>query len=146
MHQTQNLSLDLHLQEKLTSFVNEYGLSGLDNALDLYTKMHCKYVCRTKTSVSIIHIYDINYITVSGHQLTIHTECGTFSKYGTLTKELKLLSSYGFIRCSQNYIVALSKIKSITENTIIMMDHSKIHISRNYTSKVIMAFTMQSKK
>ncbi|MGN9056952.1 LytTR family DNA-binding domain-containing protein [Bariatricus sp. HCP28S3_A7] len=108
--------------------------------------MHCKYVCRTKTSVSIIHIYDINYITVSGHQLTIHTECGTFSKYGTLTKELKLLSSYGFIRCSQNYIVALSKIKSITENTIIMMDHSKIHISRNYTSKVIMAFTMQSKK
>ena len=25
MHQTQNLSLDLHLQEKLTSFVNEYG-------------------------------------------------------------------------------------------------------------------------
>lgn len=143
MRKTLDLSLDSHLQNKLTSFVNKYGSSSLDKALDLYIKTQHEYICRTKTSISKIHIGDISYIEITGHHLTVHTEYGIFSKYGTLANELKILSSYGFIRCSQKHIVALSKMKSIFGNSIIMMDNSEIHISRGYIPKVIMAFTMR---
>lgn len=143
MRKTPPLTLDPHLLNKLTSFVNEYGASGLDEALDTYTKMQSEYICRTKTGISKIHICDINYIEVSGHHLAVHTEHGIFSKYGTLTNELKCLSSYGFIRCSQKHIVALSKIKSVSVDSIIMTDNTEIHMSRGCIPKVITAFAMR---
>lgn len=138
-------SIDKKLQNKLSAFLAQYGASGLEQALDSYADGQQEYICRTKTSISKIHVSDIDYIMISGHHMTVHAQCGIFQKYGTLQQELKLLSSYGFIKCTQNCIVALHKIKCISQNDIILTDDTVLHMSRGYAAKVIMAFSLHKK-
>ena len=75
------------------------------------------------------------------HQITIYTQHGTYHKYGTLNNELKMLSPYGFIKCAQNRIVALSKIRTINYTDIILINGTKIHMSKRYTLTTITAFS-----
>lgn len=63
---------------------------------------------------------------IQEHQITIYTQHGNYHKYGTLNNELKSLSSYGFIKCAQNRIVSLGKIRSICFNDIILINGAKI--------------------
>ena len=128
------------LQDKLDSFITQYGELELEKALDIYMKMNQVYTCKTKTSLSRICISDINYLRIEGHHIAVHTSNGIYHKYGSLNQELEYLSSYGFFRCSQNCIVSISKISSIEQNKIILLDNTVLHISRNNLSKLIMAF------
>jgi len=75
------------------------------------------------------------------HQITIYTQYGTYHKYGTLNNELKLLSSYGFIKCAQNRIVALNKIRTINYTDITLINAMKIHMSKRYALITITAFS-----
>ena len=88
----------------LITFLQKHGETGLNDALDLYSDMYEKYICKTKTSISKISISDIYYIKINGHNMTIYTEQETFSKYGSLAQELSLLSKYGFIKCGTIYL------------------------------------------
>ena len=79
------------------------------------------------------------------HQITICTQHGTYHKYGTLNNELKSLSSYGFIKCAQNRIVSLSKIRTINYTDIILINGTKIHMSKRYALATITAFSKERK-
>ena len=105
--------IDTELNDTISSFLEQYGSSGLKQALQLYKDTQQEYICRTRTSISKLHISDIYYMEIREHQITIYTQHGTYHKYGTLNNELKLLSSYGFIKCAQNRIVSLNKIRTI---------------------------------
>ena len=94
--------IDTELQNTISTFLTQYGTSGLKHALQLYINTHQEYICRTRTSISKIYISDIYYMEIQEHQITIYTQHGTYHKYGTLNNELKSLSSYGFIKCAQN--------------------------------------------
>lgn len=139
-------SSDKNLQDTLFSFLDEYGTSGLTKALQIYRDMHQGYLCKTKQYIQRINIYDIYYLEIQKHNITIHTEQGIYTKYGTLAKELALLSSYGFVKCAQNCIVSLNKVNSIHHNSITLINNTQIHMSRSYTSKVILAFFQSRKK
>lgn len=141
MNWIQELSSNTALHDNITSFMNQYGMPGLEQALQLYRDMHQTYICKTKTSISQINIYDIYYMEINRHNIDVHTEHGIYHKYGSLTNELKILSPYGFIRCAQNRIVSLNKIRNIHGNTITLINGIQIHMTRNYASSVIIAFS-----
>ena len=105
--------IDIKLQDTISTFLTQYGSSGLNQALQLYKNTQQEYICRTRTSISKINISDIYYMEIQEHQITIYTQHGTYHKYGTLNNELKSLSPYGFIKCAQNRIVSLNKIRTI---------------------------------
>jgi len=133
--------IDTELQNTISNFLAQYGSSGLNQALKLYKDTQQEYMCRTRTSISKIHISDIYYMEIREHQITIYTQHGTYHKYGTLNNELKSLSSYGFIKCAQNRIVSLGKIRSICLNDIILINGTKIHMSKKYAISIISEFS-----
>lgn len=137
--------IDTELNETISNFLVQYGTSGLKQALQLYKSTQQEYICRTRTSISKLHISDIYYMEIREHQITIYTHHGTYHKYGTLNNELKLLSSYGFIKCAQNRIVSLNKIRTVNYTDITLINGTKIHMSKRYALNTITAFS-ESKK
>ena len=133
--------IDNELRDTLSDFLEQYGVSSLKQALQLYIMDQQEYICRTRTSISKINISDIFYLEIQEHKITIYTQYGTYHKYGTLNNELKLLCSYGFIKCAQNRIVSLKKIRTICYNEIILINDVKIHMSKKYAITVITAFS-----
>lgn len=87
------------------------------------------------------YINDIYYLEIHKHNITFYTNYGTYKKYGSLNNELKFLSPYNFIKCNQSCIVSLQKIRTISADKIILINDAKIHMSRNYAPKVILAFS-----
>ena len=138
---TMDFSKDEHIQKTISDFLNRYGTSGLEQALQLYTDMKQAYICTTKTSVSKIKIHDIYYLEIMGHHIDVHTEYGTYQKYGSLNKELEVLLPHGFIKCNQSCIVSLHKIRTIQGNDIILINSERLHLSRHYAPNVLMAFS-----
>ena len=140
-YMTMDFSKDKHLQKTITEFLEHYGTSGLEQALLLYMDMQQDYICTTKTSVSKIKIHDIYYLEIMGHHIDVHTEYGTYQKYGSLNKELEVLLPHGFIKCNQSCIVSLHKIRTIQGNDIILINSEQLHLSRHYAPNVLMAFS-----
>lgn len=134
------------LKDKFINFLSLYGLSGLEQAIQLYTDMQQDYICKTKSSITRLKISEIYYLTINQHTIIAHTNQNTYQKYGSLNNELKLLSHYGFIKCSQNCVVSLSKIQSISGNQITLNNQEVLHISRKYASDLLMAFYNSPKK
>lgn len=138
------LTQDKVLQDTLTRFLNQYGFSDLKEALLQYSKFEQDYICKTKTSISKFKISDIYYLEIQTHAITLHTQHGVYQKYGSLAKEQKRLSPYGFIKCNQSCIVSLRKIRSICNNTITLVNDVQLHISQLYAPKVLIAFSRGS--
>ncbi|MBC5745189.1 LytTR family transcriptional regulator [Lachnospiraceae bacterium MD308] len=147
MNWLEKISTDNHLYNDLASFLDQYEISGLQTALQLYRTTHQTYICRTKQdkqSIIKINIYDIIYLEIQKHDISVHTTHGTYHKYGSLVNELKNLSPYGFLRCTKNCIVSMNHIQSIHGDDIHLIDGTQIHMSRKYASTIIIAFS-QSK-
>ena len=133
--------IDTELNDTISYFLEQYGASGLKQALQLYKDTQQEYICRTRTSISKLYISDIYYMEIREHQITIYTHHGTYHKYGTLNTELKSLSPYGFIKCAQNRIVSLNKIRTINYTDITLINGTKIHMSKRYALATITAFS-----
>lgn len=140
MNWNKEFANDQALQAELQAFYNKYGISGIKQAINLYTNMHQKYICSTKISVSKVNIGDIYYLQIQEHSISVYTQHGTYHKYGTLCKELDILAPYGFIKCNQSCIVSLNKIKTIAHDEITLIDGSKLHMSRHYARKLLLEF------
>ena len=145
MNWPKKYQMDNELENDLSNFLEHYGILGLKQALQLYRNTQQEYICRTRTSITKIHISDIYYMEIREHQITIYTQHGTYHKYGTLNNELKSLSSYGFIKYAQNRIVSLGKIRSICFNDIILINGAKIHMSKKYAISIISEFSKVKK-
>ena len=133
--------INTELIDIISDYIEQYGTFGLKQALQLYKNTQQEYICRTRTSISKINISDIYYMEIREHQITIYTQHGTYHKYGTLNNELKSLSPYGFIKCAQNRIVSLDKIRSICLNDIILINGAKIYMSKKYAISIISEFS-----
>ncbi len=133
--------IDTELNDIISNFLKQYGTSGLKQALQLYENTQQEYICRTRSSISKINISDIYYMEIREHQITIYTQHGTYHKYGTLNNELKSLSPYGFIKCAQNCIISSSKIRSINYTDIVLINGTKVHMSKRYALATITAFS-----
>ena len=74
MNWSKKIQIDDKLDEALSDFLNLYGTSGLENALQLYRNTHQEYICKTRTSVSKMSVWDIYYMEIQEHQITIYTQ------------------------------------------------------------------------
>lgn len=140
MNWNKEFSNDKILQTELLTFYNKYGISGIKQAIALYTTMHQEYICSTKTTTSKISIGEIYYLEIHGHNISVHTQYGTYHKYGTLCKELEFLAPYGFLKCNQSCVVSLNKIQTIAHDEITLINGSKLQMSRHYTKKLLLEF------
>lgn len=134
------------IKKEVRTFLDIYGYDGLKQAMDFYSDMQQLYVCKTKTATFKIHICEINYLKISGHLITIHTANGCYHKYGSLKTELDNLSQYGFVRCTQSHLVPLTKIRSISYDSITLLDATKLPLSKRYTSQVLLSFKVFEKR
>lgn len=139
----QQFTNDQTLQNTLFTFLDTYGTEGLCSALQQYAAQQQTYVCRTRGNIFKINIYDICYLQISGHTISIHTTQGIYQKYGSLRQEIEKLSPYGFIQCSQSCIVSTQKIVDVQNNEIILEDQTRLHISRTNVRKVLMKYTLR---
>ena len=130
-----------NLHNTLNAFLDQYGLSGLENALNHYSAMQSEYICKTESGITKIKIADIYYLEIRTHTITIHTQDGIYQKYGSLTDEQNQLSPYGFIKCSQSCLVSVGRIKSIDGNTLTLKNGIQLHMSQRYAPKVLAAFS-----
>ena len=133
---------DKDLKDRILFFLQQYGKEGLERALEAYAADRKAYICKTRTAVFRIPIDDIFYLKINRHLISICTTAGIYEKYGSLTDEMKQLSSYHFIRCSQSCIVSLRKITGIQGSDIILANQERIRMSRALTPKVVAAFIM----
>ena len=132
--QTLDILADIQL------FINIYGESALRKAMQQYIDNQQTYLSKTKSQTARIKISDIYYLQSRQHNITIHTLHGIYKKYGTLSQELTALYPYGFIKCTQSCIVSLSKIRSIQNNDVTLIDDTVLHVSRSCAPKVLTAF------
>lgn len=144
MQWLQNYRFTKNQKASLTLFLDQYGISGLEHALRLYTDTQQEYICKTKKSLSKFRIEDIYYLDIREHTITVHTQHGIYQKYGTLNNELKRLSPYEFMKCNQSCIVSLRKIREIHNSDITLINNECLHMSRHYAPKIIIAFQRHS--
>ena len=130
----------------MINFLNQIGLSGLEEVLQSFENTQQYYFCNTLSSCSKIKIKDLYYLKITGHKIHAYTATEIFEKYGTLNNELKFLSMYGFIKCHQSYIVSLEKIKTIDNNKIFLINGDMLPLSKNNAPKVRVAFHNYSQK
>ena len=135
-----NKSTQSDILTEIQSFIATYGESALQEAMQQYIDNQQIYIHKTKYQITKIRINDIYYLQSQKHNITIHTSHETYKKYGTLSQELNTLNPYGFIKCTQSCLVSLSKIKTIQNNDIILIDDTVLHVSRSYAPKVLTAF------
>lgn len=133
-------SLQSNILTDIQSFIVSYGESALQEAMKQYIDNQQVYIHKTKSQITKIKISDIYYLQSQQHNITIHTSHGIYKKYGTLNQELNTLYPYGFIKCTQSCIVSLSKIRTIQNNDITLIDDTVLHVSRSYAPKVLSAF------
>jgi len=134
-------SMQSNILTDVQSFISIYGEHALQEAMQQYIDNQQIYLYKTKSQIIKIKISDIFYLQSKQHNITIHTSHGTYRKYGTLSQELTTLFPYGFVKCTQSCIVSLSKIRSIHNNDITLIDDTVLHVSRSYAPKLLTAFS-----
>lgn len=62
MNELLQFVLNKKQQRYISNFLKQYGISGLEQALQFYIDMQQEYICKTKVSISKIRINDIYYL------------------------------------------------------------------------------------
>lgn len=141
MHWLQDYPFNKTQQTNISLFLKRYGISGLMNAMQSYSDLHQEYICKTRTSISRFKICDIYYLKILEHTINVHTEYGTYQKYGSLSTELKYLTPCGFLKCNQSCVVSIRKIRTICSDDIILTNGESLHLSRHYAPQIILALS-----
>lgn len=136
--------LDKKSMEELKLFIDKYGNDALISALQHYDTAHQLYTCKTKLFTKQIPIYSINYIEIFKHEIVIHTTMGNYSKYGTLKKEYDTVKKWGFVKCSQSFLVPLDKIAEIRGKNVILTTGDSFSLSRSCATEVIYAYVKKN--
>lgn len=81
----------------------------------------------------------IRYIEISNHCLLYHTADGTIEAYGSLKKVEEQLDSKLFARCNSCYTVNLEYVQSIQEDFVVLIDGTRLKMSRMKRNPFIQA-------
>ena len=111
-------------------------------ALKKYYVQYKKYVIESKSSTTALEIKDIVYMESSDHYVNIHTEKSKYTKRGKLDVEEKALTSYGFVRTHQRYLVNMAYIFEITQTEVILKNGSHAQVSTRKRSEVMDSYNI----
>lgn len=136
MEHTDKTSDETNFQKKVDHFVKQYGQERLEWLMQHYADSQDMYICKTRSSTVKIRIADILYIEIREHNIFIHTEGQSYTKYGTLNSELVQLSPFGFVKCNRSVLVSIYKIIAIEKNELILVNKKRLRMSRGCASIV----------
>lgn len=74
----------------------------------------------TKNSVHRFAVSQILYVEVAAHQLSFHTEHGTYTSRGSMKEIEATLEQHHFRRCNNCYLVNLMHVTGIQDNTVLV--------------------------
>lgn len=77
-----------------------------------------------------LDISQIYYIESQRHNIMVHTEKGDFITTGPLKKAEVLLSSKGFSKCHNAYLVNLYHVKGMVQNNLLLSGNHRLPVSR----------------
>lgn len=92
---------------------------------------------RTRQGLYKIYFQDIRYIETSDKHTLIHTKGESISCLRKMKEFEKLFTGTYLVRCHTGYIVNLRYFKKLEEAMIILVDGSKIPVSRNRRLEVM---------
>ena len=98
-------------------------------ALELKNKEDNSIVLNTPSGYTRIHINDIYYLEIFGHDIIFHLTNEKYTTYGTLKTFESQLKDYWFIRCNSCYLVNAKKIKTVDKYTIYLANGETVIIS-----------------
>lgn len=112
----------------------------LDRAIRIRNRCaKAEMVLPSKNDPKRLSLDDILYIEVKNHTLIYHTvDSRTATVRGTMSGVEKQLSSQGFARCSNSYLVNLSKVFSVQKNTVVLIKE-ELPISRTQKAEFMRA-------
>lgn len=113
-----------------------YQLSGKDN---IAPEEKFLVVKETRGMVKVAY-HDILYIEAVRDYMQIHTATKTYLLYDTMKRLAEKLSEDNFIRSHRSFIVSLSHIKWLQNDTLILSNDAKVPIGRNYKEGVFERF------
>lgn len=117
----------------------------IDETMKEYDRQNRKLFIhpKNKNTSSYVLINDITYLESYGRILIIHTDDEDMEWYNPISKAEQELKKYKFIRCHKSYIVNLTAVKSMKDNSVIVLKNGQqIPIGRKYISDVKWAFAM----
>lgn len=100
-----------------------------------------KIMVRTRQGVFNVNASDIEFIEITDHSLAYHTVNDVLVATGHLYEIENALVSSGFFKCNRCYLVNMKYVKSVTDNTVEMVNGEKLQISRNKRKDFLEALT-----
>ncbi|OZG60672.1 DNA-binding response regulator [Bifidobacterium lemurum] len=83
-----------------------------------------------RNSTTRVSISSIAYVEVNRHTIIFHTNKGNVTSYGTLRTIEEQLSPYGFLRCSQSFLVNPQYVSGVQGDNVLIHDE-RLPISRS---------------
>lgn len=111
-----------------------------DRAIKQHKINHFKYIVRYKESTITLEVKDVIYIEALNRHLFVVDKSNRYECIGKLKEEEKKLSSYGFVRCHQGFLVNMAYIKLIEKTFIVLKDGSQIPVSKRLRPSVMDVF------
>jgi len=113
-----------------------------DRAVCLYeTTSQKEILIKTKDGVIKTNIKDIFFIDVISHRITFHLESSILESWGNLASLEEQLSSNGFQRGNNSYLINLSKVIDIKNNSVALSNGEVIPLSRSRKKQFAIAFS-----
>ncbi|MCH5162319.1 MAG: response regulator [Clostridiales bacterium] len=112
-----------------------------NRAVSFVTSRSEKIVIKETNNIAqTMPISQIKFVEVFGHQIIYHTASGDFSERGTLADVENRLSSHGFYKCNNCYLVNIRFVERI-DNTTITIAGTELEISRRKKKGFMEALT-----
>lgn len=103
-----------------------------------YIKKNMTYVFTSRNTKTLLNTNQILYLESFNHSIIIHTiDSQKYMIHSTLNDELKKLPSYQFVRIHHSYVINLNNILQWNAKEIILQNHQKLPIGRNYKQDFI---------
>lgn len=109
-------------------------------AIEQYRINHYKYIVKYKDLTATLEIKDIIYIEAFNRHLFVFDGTTKYECVGKLKDEEKKLSSYGFVRCHQGFLVNMAYIKLIGKTSIILGNGDEIPVSKGLRPNLMDTF------
>ena len=87
-----------------------------------------------------LKIDKIIYVETEAHHICVHVNNVILPCSGSLSSMYEKLKNYGFIKCSQSYIVNYKHIKKIKKDEILLANGEVIYVSRGNKKEFVMRY------
>lgn len=119
--------------------INYYRLASiLKKVAKRVQKRGVDKLIRTNSGMTRVRLNSVYYVEVMGRDIIYHTEQGDICTHGKLKDLEEEFTSYGFVRCSNCYLVNLRYVQGIDKDVVSVGD-TKLSVSQRKRKDLLRA-------